>query len=596
MPVTDVNQLFKGGVGGARKQWQDEAWEKYRIVGELGYYVRWRANSCSRIRLVASEIDPDTGQPTGAISGENKEGQRVAEIVKSIAGGALGQSQLIKRVTECLSVPGELWIAVLIKPEAGWVDGSLLAERWFGLTHTQIEPGDKPNTAVFKLPDGSKHKFNREAGDGIFRVWNPDAEDPSLPDSPVRAVLDPLREIVRSTRKIANADDSRMINNGVLFIPSEASLPDTQAPVSADKPGDPPVAQPQRKVAGQLQQQIFDSATITAEEGPGSMASLVPIIVSAPAEHLGKINHLQFGKETTDNAIKTRTDAIARLAMGLDTSPERLLGFGDTNHWSSRSIADEDVQQHLAPVMETMCQAMYDSVLRNTVAAEGIDPTKYCLWYDATGLTADPDLTDEARDATEMGAFSLAAMVRQFKLPADGLYDLTTLEGCQVWARDVVQRDPTQLPMMAASGLLTAVEGFDFPQPAPQPAIEQAPPAESDPMEEPDTEDTSQEAAVREGTDFAVDLLVDRALDLAGKRRRTRADYDRLRAIPMSATHRVMGPVRRDQVPELIKGWDQSLDELARRYGIDASRIRASVRRRVERELTAQVIDAEVVG
>lgn len=580
-----MNQLFKSGIGGARKQWQDEAWEMFRCVGELRYYVAWRASSCSRVRLVASEIGDD-GLPTGGIDEKNAEGQRVAEIVQNINGGPLAQARLIKRVAAILTVPGELWIAILIRPEG---------ERWFAVTHRQIERGQRNGEVLIKLPDGTKHKFDAAEGDGIFRVWNSDDEDESLPDSPVRANLDPLREIRRSTRKIANADDSRLINNGVLFIPSEASLPDTQAPVSADKPGAPAVAQPKRKVAGQLQQMIFDAATITKEEGSGSMASLVPIIVSAPAEHLGKINHLQFGKETTDNAIKTRNDAIARLAMGLDVSPERLLGLSQGNHWSAWAIEDQDVQLHISPVMETICDAIYDSVLRNVLVAEGIKPDKYCLWYDASKLTTDPDKTDEARDAFDRGAITAEALISYFGLSEDSAYDFASLEGWQKWAQDKVSQQPelitTLLPLLDNS-----LQAIDFPQPPPPPAIDQGAPAdEADPQSEPDTEDTSQqEAAVREGTDLAVDLLVDRALELAGKRRRTRADYDRLRTIPMHETHRVMGPVNRDQVPALIKGWDTNLDGLAGRYGIDPARIRASVRRRVERELTAQVIDAEV--
>ncbi|KAB7761189.1 hypothetical protein MMUC44124_00910 [Mycolicibacterium mucogenicum DSM 44124] len=596
-PVTDVNQLFKSGIGGARKQWQDEAWEHYRCVGELRYYVGWRANSCSRIRFVASEIGDD-GLPTGSIDEKNTEGQRFAEIVKSIAGGALGQSQLVKRATEQLTVPGEHWIAILMQPEGGWADGSPLLERWFVVTHREIERGQRDGEALIKLPDGSKHKFDHEKGDGIFRVWNPDAEDATLPSSPVQAVLDPLREIRRSTRKIANTDDSRLINNGILVIPSEASLPDTQAPVSADKPGEPPAPpQPKRKVAGQLQQMIFDVATASSEEGPGSMASLAPIVITAPGDQIKNIAHIQFGKDLQAETLTTRDKAITRLAMGLEISPERLFGMGGSNHWSAWIVADEDVQQHLAPAMVTICQAIYDSVLRNVLASEGIDPSKYCLWYDASHLTADPDLTDEAKDANDRGAFTNEALVRQLKLPADGMYELDTLEGWQQWAQDQVSKKPelitTLLPLLDKS-----LQAIDFPQPAPPPAIDQAPPpADSTvPQSEPGTEDTSQEAAVRESTDFAVDLLVDRALELAGKRRRTRADFDRLQSIPMHATHRVMGPVRREQVPDLIKGWDSSLDELTNRYGIDPAGIRAAVRRRVERELTMPLIDAEVVG
>jgi hypothetical protein len=94
---------------------------------------------------------------------------------------------------------------------------------------------------------------------------------------------------------------------------------------------------------------------------------------------------------------------------------------------------------------------------------------------------------------------------------------------------------------------------------------------------------------------------VARALDLAGKRRRptTRthnpADVARFRGIRAADTHRIMGPVEPAQIPKLIKGWDDGLDELLVRYRLDAGQIRSAVYRVVQRELTREVIDVEAV-
>lgn len=602
MPVNNPADVFKTNMGGRRDNWQDECWQMYRCVGELGYYVRWRANSCSRVRLVASELDPDTGLPTGGIDPKNAEAQRVAEMVRGIAGGPLGQAQLVKRSAEVLTVPGEHWIAILIRPDAGWADGSNLDERWFVLTPKQIEKGTRRNSVLIKLPDRSKHEFDQNRGDCLIRVWNHDAEDPSEADSPVRACLDPLREIVRTSRKIADADDSRLMNNGMLFVPSEASLPDPQAPTAAGQPGTP-VAQPPRKVAASLQQAIINVSKEGMKDQRGA-ASKVPIVVAAPGDHLSKIHHLEFGKDSTEVDLKKRNEAIGRLAMGLDMTPERLLGMGaNSNHWSAYLLADEDVQLHVSPVMETFCQAIYDSVLRNMLEAENIDPAKYVLWYDASALTADPDLTDEAKDAHEKGAITSAALVRRYGLPDDDMYDFDTIEGWQEWARDRVSQDPTLiralLPLLDSS-----VQALDFPEPTPAlPAGQDGDDDPDDNPEEPATEGDDDRGdgqhAGRAGTelaDLAVDFLVVRTLDLAGKRRRTRADMDRLRHVPMHLTHRFMGPVPDAEVARLIKGWDDIFtDEFAAAHGLDPERVRAAVKRIARRELTSQVVDGQVV-
>lgn len=90
---------------------------------------------------------------------------------------------------------------------------------------------------------------------------------------------------------------------------------------------------------------------------------------------------------------------------------------------------------------------------------------------------------------------------------------------------------------------------------------------------------------------MAVELMVTRALELAGKRRRRRSDMERLRDVPEYEYHRYMDPVADSDVPGLIKGWDLGLDEIAARYGLDADQLRVVVQREARRQLTSQVVD-----
>lgn len=595
-PVDDPQQIFTAsGLGGRRNDWQADAWRLYRQVGELRYYVGWRSSSCSRVRLVASAVDPVTGLPTGSVADDDRDGQRFAEIVRSIAGGPLGQSQIVKRAAALLTVPGELWIAILMRPEG---------ERWFAVARKEIERGTRGDSVMIKLPDGSKHEFDPAAGDGMFRVWEADEEDASVPTSAVQSCLDPLREIVRTTRKIDNADMSRLINNGILFIPHEASLPAADGPTAAA--GAAAAGGGVKPTTSTQLQHLIVQAAETVTRDANAMAALVPIVAAVPGDQIDKINHVTFGKDVTDIAIKTRNDAISRLAMGLNMSPEQLLGLSQGNHWSAFAIGDQDVQLHIAPVMETICQAIYERVLAGMLTAAGIDPSRYVLWYDTSRLTADPDLRDEAQTAYAAGAISTAKYVQLSGLPEDALYDLTTLEGWQVWARDAVTKDPTLfmqfLPLLDAS-----LQALDFPEPVPALPAGGGPgdsggggvPSGAQRGAEPDTEGDAPpagQATVGDGVELAVvDLLVGRALELAGKRRRSRPDHARLREVPMHETHRYMAPVPDVEADKLIAGWDAALaDGVLSRMGLDAERVRAAVQRAARRELTAAVLDAEV--
>ena len=592
-PIDAGQKQFKAQMtaGSNRDGWQERAWDALDAVGELRYYVGWRSSSCSRCRLIASDIDPETGLPTGST-----EDQRVADIVKAIAGGPLGQAQLVKRAVECLTVPGEVWVAILVRPEG---------EVWLALNRDEIKT-TSGNKVMVELPTGDNHEVNF-AADSMFRVWNPRPRRAKEADSPVRATLDPLDEITRTTRTISNASKSRLIGNGVVFVPNEMSLPSSQAPVAANKPGAVQAPLAGEAAVQQLQELLFQVAQ-TAYDDEDSMAALIPMFAGVPGDQVKNVSHVKFDNTVTEIAIKTRNDAIARLAMGLDVSPERLLGLGSTtNHWSAWAIGDEDVRLHIAPPMELLCQALYEQVVAKVLAREGIDPAAYMVWYDASALTADPDLTDEATNAFDRGAINAEAYRRYLGLGDDAGYDFTTMDGWKQWAQDRVSQKPELLPELLP--LLDTVQSLDFAPPAAElPAASNEPAQRNDQQQEPATEgnsapgggnggeSASQVASVHgsEVEDAVVDLLVGRALELAGKRRRTRADYSRLRDVPMHETHRFMPPVPDAEVARLVAGWDAAVqDGSLAAAGLDGDKIRAAVMRAARLALTRPVVDVE---
>lgn len=583
-PIDDPQKSFKSSMGGSRDNWQDDAWEMLDAVGELRYYVGWRSSSCSRVRLIASDIDPETGLPTGGT-----DNTRVQEIARAIAGGPLGQAQLLRRMVECLTVAGETWVVIIHPPEG---------EEWLALSREEIKT--RRDDTIIERPSGEEYIIRKPA-DSMFRVWNPRPRRAKQADSPVRATLDPLREIVRTTKTISNASKSRLIGNGVVFVPQEMSLPSQNQITPGRAPGAPGGLEPGdvapefagNSAVGQLQELLYQVAS-TAYDDEDSLAALIPMFAAVPGEAVKNVSHLKFDNSVTEIAIKTRNDAIARLAMGLDVTPERLLGLGsNSNHWSAWQIGDDDVRLHISPPIETICQALYAQAMSKLLIAEGIDPTQYILWYDASVLTADPDLTDEATSAFDRGAITAEAY-REFLGLGDTGYDFSTLTGWQDWARDRVSAKPelisTLLPLLG--------DNVEIAAPAPAPAVEQGDEEpDDDPVdveEEPDTEGDEPDGGPANTAETAViEVMVARALELAGKRRRSRADHNRLRAVPLHETHRYMDPVRSPEVPALIKGWDASLEEDAlRRLGISPERVRFHVRRHLTKELTRTVVDA----
>lgn len=570
-PVRDPAKAFKSkGLAGRTESWQDEAWTYLDKVGELRFYSSWLSSSVSRVRLVASEVNDETGVPSGFTENAN-----VRKVVHDIADGLTGQAQMLKRLAVFLLVPGEGYLAMLNRTTASIVDATgkhdPVAAAMFGddrIEWVTVSRDEVTTTnggvVLIAMPDGTRHTYDKDA-DLLVRVWNQHPRRASEADSPVRAARQSLAEIVRTSGTIDNAARSRTVGNGIVFLPQEMSLPKPAA-----DPGD------ERMVganAADLQDMIFEVAT-TATEDPDSMAAFLPIMASVPGEYTDKVKHVKFDSDVSSTALVTRDSAIRRLAMSLDIAPERLLGMGaNSNHWSAWAIGEDDIKVHIAPVVETICDALTEYVLRPTLEAAGLDPARFVVWYDATPLTQDPDRKTEAKDLFDRGAITASKYRAILGFDDEDGYDLDTAAGWAALAQDKAAADISTLPM------LVPLLGADVQDVKPV-AIEQRRAAEpvQDAEVVEDTRDQPDDVAASDVQAAAVHMLVDRALELANKRRRSRSNHALYDGLPIHAAHTRLGPVPRADAPALIDGWDAILDaNAAARLGLDHGALRGYV-------------------
>lgn len=557
---------------GESGKWQGEAWDMLDLVGELSFALLWKQALLSRFRLVASDIDPDTGKPTGTT--DNVAAQ---QLVARIAGGIAGQSQLLARLAPLMMIPGEAWLAIIYP--AG-------VEQWHVLSTDEVKT--KGTDVELLLQDGTRYLMDK-SNDTLSRIWRPDPRRSWLAWSPTKAALPILRRIVRMDQNIEGAGKSRQAGNGILVIPTEASMPVQTAPtgdkVDPDAPNLPPPAASRFVTAGEVHQALM-KAMSTAIENPSSAEALVPIVLQVAGQWVDKIRHIKFDSEVSEKAQAAQEKAIRRLAMTLDMPPEVLLGLADLNHWSLWGVEEEAVRWHAAPEMEVICQALTNELLRPILGDTAADVV---IWYDTTDVEAKPDQLEQTRDGFDRGVVNADAYLREIGLSTeDAGYDLTTRDGWAAWATDQVRRDATLVPVLAPilRVLVPALADLQIAAPTPAPAQGAEPEAiEAAPRGTPDTRD--EQPAV---TASAVTrLCVNRALELAGKRRRGRADHARLRDVPARDTHLAahLGPVAAADVDRLIDGWDDVLDdELCAGIGFTRPQIAAAVRETARTVLT----------
>jgi len=432
---------------GSAHPWQVEAWQRFDEVGELRAVCQWFANSLSRARLIASELDPLTGHPTGKSSDA-----AATQMVSDIAGGPAGQATMLSRLATFLTVPGEAWVAIIDRD-----DDPAAAEEWHVIADSEIATVGQD--VEITLPDSSTYQINPDT-DSLFRVWRSHPRSAAEADSPVRAALPILREIRRTEQAIDAAGKSRIAGNGILALPTEISMPtglvpggDDDAPgLPADAGGEAPIdtGVGMRQVdAGELMSALQEAMT-TSIRDQASAAAMVPIVIQAAGEHIDKIRHITLDSTVTETNLHTRESAIRRLALSLDIPPEVLLGHGDSNHWSAWASRDEAISQHLAPMMTLICDALTSSVLHPLLAAQGHpDPERVVVWFDLSDLSRRPDRREDAAAAFDRGVISPQAYRQELGYGDDDAPDRNSDEAMRELAIQLVSQAPSLLPSLA---------------------------------------------------------------------------------------------------------------------------------------------------
>lgn len=559
----------------SRDDWTTRAWEYKRLVGELDYYVRWRSNAVSRARLVPVAIDPYTLTPT-PLPDDDPNALVLAELVRSIGGDQ--QSQLLKRWCAGLTVPGLTYAALIHDPKTQ-------AERWIALSSKELKKSG--DTYEVTLDTGDKHTIDETAGEYVVKMWDPDPEQASEPTSPVRANLPVLNEIVRATATIDQASRSRLMGNGIVLVDDTVNLPKSPAPVADTDPDTPtPAASWDEASADDLMDLVIDVAT-KALQDPESAAAGLPIfatISSAAVKASEAMHHLKFDSDVPTTALDTRERAIRRLALGLEVSPERLLGMGtSTNHWSLWGIDEQDVKLHVEPILELIANTLTAEVFRPALETVGINPALYGIGYDVTELTQDPDRKAEATTAFNAGAITGRAFRQYVGFADEDAYNLDEVDGWVEWAHDRVAQNPAWLPMLAPILALDPTVTL----PAVDPGLAPARTGTSSTPALPAGTTQAEPATEPGGTGAVASLLVTmsvrRALELAGKRLTTRTTR-----IPSGvaawSVHEHLPAVPASDVPKLITGWDATLTDDV----FTASRVeRRAFTRVVEKQVTA---------
>jgi hypothetical protein len=439
-------QIRRTGWSGSQS-WQEDAWEMFDLVGELRFLATTLSLRMGKARLYVGQLPEDRTEDP-----EPVEDPDLIGILDAVGGTASARSQLISRLGINLFVAGDGWLAGIprvmipaslrvlpgedageqeVSPETS-PDQMLITTRPAGPAGT-VDPD--PHVTELLRPEGmpvealewrmlsvdevtlsgtgevqlrlglSSEEILVCRPEDVFliRVWRSHPRRWWEADSPVRASLSVLRQLVGLTMHASAEIDSRLAGAGILLVPSSASRAlKTSMGLPEDSDSDP------------FTESLIE-AMLTPIRDRSSASATVPLVATVPDEAVELFKHLSFAVPLDEHAAERVDQSLRRLALGLDAPPETLLGSGGMNHWGAWLVQDDVVSTHLEPPLSLICDALTTQYLWPVLLEQGMAPEKvreYVVWYDVSNLVVRPTASADALELHSRGVISDSAVRR----------------------------------------------------------------------------------------------------------------------------------------------------------------------------------------
>lgn len=377
------------------RTWQDELWAYSKTIGEFGSVMDWFSSGMSRMHLTAAVQRPGIREPE--LIDEGPAADLVNDLVTNANGG---ETQYLYKWGRHLGIAG-----------VGYFIGEDQRDDPFGRSRIydvksakQIRRSTIPKRDSGRIVTDGVGKvvtngFDLRIGPGewrpiaqsslVGRIYRPDDELDYEVTSWSRPAQTTLREIDLYNRHIVATLLSRIAFNGFLLIPEEVTFPVN--PEFKDAP-DPFIAE-------------IIAIARKSIQNPGSPASAMPVPLRVPSQFIDKFVHLIVAQGIDPKIIEARDSALSHLARQLPAPPEAMEGKSNLNHWNAYVDSADNVKYYFGSTMEVLTGGLTEFFLWPMLVAAKQpitqDGGRLVVWYDASDLIADPDNSENVRDARE---------------------------------------------------------------------------------------------------------------------------------------------------------------------------------------------------
>lgn len=408
--------------------WYQTAWNYYHSIGEYRYVCDWIGTGLSKAVLHATKKTRDGIKIE--TSGPAK------EYIDRLFGDRDMQAEMQRLLGIHWTVTGDAYMVAHADTDP-FGDGE---DQWHIVAPHKLT---KPNSPTDYYSISGKQIKIPQNQVACIRLWRQDPEDPEKAISPTQAVLSDLGEIARLTDHIAAQIDSRLAGAGILLLPNEITFPAPPVPDGAKLK--------QANTAVDLMQ-LINQAMAQSIRNRSDASAMVPIVITAPGEAIQYVKHLTFWSDLDEKALEMRTQAIRRLALGMDVPPEVLQGTSDSNHWSAWQADESAIKAHIEPLLKIITSSLAKGYLRpllkSGAAHLNIAPIAqeelrlYSIGADTSELRLRPNRAKEAFELYDRGELNGGALLREtgFAPEEDGMND----ESRKLWLlMKIAQGSPT---------------------------------------------------------------------------------------------------------------------------------------------------------
>jgi len=366
-------------------EYQNDLWDFYDTVPEFRFACSWVGNQMSKVKIVVRY----KGKPTT--------NQEALDAEASLFGGPEGQAEMMRLLGVNFTVCGEGYVVGKPDPKTHQDDWAVIAS---------VEVSKNGETILVEqeeLPDEAV----------AIRMWRVHPRRSSEADSPSRALMPVLAEVVMLTQVVAAQGSSRLTSSGILWIPQEIELPAMPVTEEDSTGENPDETSMQLNAAGAVTQRLVRIASIAIGDRSSASAN-VPFVIAAPGEHLEKIQKTEFWSGFDEHAKDLRDEAIRRIGVGMDMPPEVLTGTGEINHWGAWSVEEAAIKSHTEPLAEIIVNALTTGYLQPYLEDMGVeDWQNYTFEADTSELRLRPNRSKEALELWDRGAISIETLLRE---------------------------------------------------------------------------------------------------------------------------------------------------------------------------------------